>query len=46
MSKVYSTTGTYGQMKLDLSGLVAGVYMVELTDGSNKRIKIEQVIKN
>jgi hypothetical protein len=45
MSKVYSTTGAYGQMKLDLSGLVAGVYMVELTDGSNKRIKIEQVIK-
>jgi hypothetical protein len=46
MSKVYSITGIYGQMKLDLSGLVAGVYMVELTDGSNKRIKIEQVIKN
>jgi hypothetical protein len=46
MSKVYSTTGAYGQMKLDLSGLVAGVYMVELTDGSNKRIKIDQVIKN
>jgi hypothetical protein len=46
MSQKYAPTGAYGQMKLDLSGLVAGVYMVELTDGSNKRIKIEQVIKN
>ena len=46
MSQKYAPTGAYGQMKLDLSGLVAGVYMVELTDGSNKRIKIDQVIKN
>jgi hypothetical protein len=45
-SQAYSTTGAYGQMKLDLSGLPSGVYMIELTDGSNKRLKIEQVIKN
>lgn len=46
MSKAYSTTGAYGQMMLDLSGLVSGVYMIELTDGANKRIKVDQVIKN
>jgi hypothetical protein len=45
-SQAYTTTGAYGQMKLDLSGLVSGVYMVELTDASNKRLKIEQIIKN
>lgn len=45
MSQSYTSAGIYGQMKLDLSRLVAGTYMIELTDGSNKRIKVDQVVK-
>lgn len=46
MSKAYSVTGPYGRMKLDLSELNPGVYMVELRDASGKRVKTEQIIKN
>ncbi len=46
MTKVFAPVGTYGQMALDMSGLTAGVYMIELRDASGKKLASEQVIKN
>jgi hypothetical protein len=45
MTKVFAPVGTYGQMALDMSGLTAGVYMIELRDASGKKLAAEQVIK-
>jgi hypothetical protein len=46
MQKAFAPVGTYGQMSLDLSGLNAGVYMVQLLDASGRKLGSEQIIKN
>ena len=46
MTKAFAPVGTYGQMPLDMTGLTAGIYMIELRDASGKKLASEQVIKN
>ena len=45
MVKDFSVAGTYATMKLDISKLVIGTYLVVLRDGSGKKIASDRVVK-
>ena len=44
-SKEYTITGTYGRMDMDMSRMTDGVYMVELRDGSGRKLAAAPVVK-
>ena len=45
-SKAFTISGTYGRMDVDMTRMEQGVYMVELTDASGKKLASGRVIKH
>ncbi len=46
MIKDYSTTGIYGNMRVDISKFVGGTYMIVLRDASGKKIASDRFVKH
>ena len=44
-TKPYNVAGTYGNMNVDMSNMLTGIYVVELMDASGKKLASGRVIK-